>query len=98
MNANTFNIEEFGLKKTESKELILNLLSQQIAHYKKQNLIAWEKNHSLSDEEMKERIAALQEKKNEIEAFFNDCPSCEMDLAISFEVKVKQPALERAYA
>lgn len=98
MNTHTFNIEELGLAKNESKQLILNLLSQQIAYYKKQNLISWEKNHSLSEENMNEKIAVLQAKKNEIESFFNECPSCEVDLGISFEVKVHAKELETAYA
>lgn len=93
------NIEEFGLKKNESHEMILHLLSQQIAHYKKQHLTAWERNHSLSDESTQQKIAALQAKKAEIDAFFNECsPSHEMDIQISIDVKVKQEVLTTEYA
>ena len=99
MKANTVNIEELGLERNKSKELILNLLNQQIAYYKLQHLTAWEKNHSLSDTTTNEKISALQRKKEEIEGFFNECSTAnEMDITISVDVRVKQEVMETAYA
>jgi hypothetical protein len=99
MATNTFNIEESGLEKNASKEMILNLLNQQIAHYKLQHLKSWEKNHSLSSKSTNEIIEALRSQKEDIEAFFKDCAANQsFDVNISIEVKVKQDVLETAYA
>ena len=99
MTTNTFNIEESGLAKHASKEMILNLLDQQIAHYKLQHLKSWEKNHSLSVKSTNEIIEALRSQKEEIEIFFSDYATDQaFDINISIEVKVKQEVLKTAYA
>lgn len=100
MKTNKFNIEECGLAKSESKDLIFKILNNQIRNCKAQYFSEWERDHSTTSEVTDAKIAALKEKKREIEAFFQDCSENEscMDVNISIELKVKEKVLESTYA
>ena len=100
MKTTKLRIEEGGLKKNDSKDLIFNMINQQINHYKLGFLSQWEKNHSTSIQHKENKINELRSKKQEIEAFFNewnsDNPS--LDISLSIEVKVMEKVPEALMA
>lgn len=96
MKIGKLKIEEFGLQKTESKELILNILNSQINDYKVRQFSSWLKNQSHPSELTERKIEELKSKRNDVETFFGNCfndPT--MDITISIEVKVKDETVEK---
>lgn len=98
MTTKTININEFDLDVFKSKSMILKLIDDQINNYNLQFLREWERNHSTSSEEKKTKIKALEAKKTEIQALFDECEANNtiVDFNISIDVKMKSPARELA--
>lgn len=98
MKTNKINIEECGLAKRESKDLIFKVLNDQINNCKRAYFSEWERNHSTSPDTMNAKIEALEAKKREIETFFEEYSqnAASMDVNIAIEVKVKEQVLEYA--
>jgi hypothetical protein len=96
MKTNKLTIEECGLQLNESRDLIFKMLNNQIEMCKLNYISEWEKDHSISADIKNQKIEALRAKKEEVAAFFNECAggNPKMDLHISFEFKVKEPARE----
>ncbi|MEZ4936171.1 MAG: hypothetical protein R2799_01105 [Crocinitomicaceae bacterium] len=65
-------IDKLDLSNPTSRKLILNMIDDQIKDYKLQYLINWEKDHSLSSSETKNKIKALETKKEELKQLFSE--------------------------
>lgn len=98
MTTKTININEFDLEIVKSKSMILKLIDDQINNYNLQFLREWERNHSTSSAEKKAKIKALEAKKTEIQALFDECEANNtiVDFNISIDVKMKSPARDLA--
>ena len=95
-------IEENGLNNNGLRELILNMLNEQINHYKVEYLSEWEKDHATSKEFLNAKIEALTAKKEEINKVFADIDlkdaSPKMMLSINLENTSVKHEKELAYA
>ncbi len=98
MTTKTINIIEFDLEVFKSKNMILKLIDDQINNYNLQFLRDWERNHSTSSEVKNAKIKALEAKKTEIQALFDECEANNtlVDFNISIDVKLKTPARDFA--
>lgn len=98
MTTKTISINEFDLEVFKSKNMILKLIDDQINNYNLQFLREWERNHSISSEGKNAKVKALEAKKAEIQALFDECESNNtiVDFNISIDVKMKSPARELA--
>lgn len=87
---------EFDLEVFKSKSMILKLIDDQINNYNIQFLREWERNHTISSADKKAKIKALEAKKAEIKALFEDCEAnnTRVDFNVSIEMAVKTPETE----
>lgn len=100
MKSNKFIIEEIGLKKHESRDMLIKLINDQIKSCKVDYLAQWEKDHSITPDACNKKIEALKAKRREIEGFFEESKfeSPIIDLSVSVELKVLEETRELAYA
>lgn len=95
-------IEENGLNNNGLRELILNILNEQINNYKIAYLAEWEKDHSTSKATLNEKIEVLAAKKEEIKKVFAEVDLKEaapkMTLSINLEDHAPKHEQELAYA
>lgn len=98
MTTKTINMTEFDLEVFKSKSMILKLIDDQINNYNLQFLREWERNHGISSEDKKAKIKALEAKKAEIKALFDNCEAnnTRVDFNISIDLAVKTPERELA--
>jgi hypothetical protein len=91
MTTKTITINEFDLEIFKSKSLILRLIDDHINNCNIQFLQDWEKNHSISSAEKSEKVKALEAKKEEIKALFENCKAKDslVDFNISIDLTVK---------
>jgi hypothetical protein len=89
METTKFIINELGLQKQAAKELILKTINNQINHCKLEYLSQWERDHSTTAESKEKKIEILENKKRELDEYFNEYHSTNshINLNISFEIK-----------
>jgi phosphoribosylamine-glycine ligase len=67
-----------------SKETILKLIDDQINNCKIEYMKAWERDHSTSAEVKDKKIKDLNEKKEEIKAYFKRCEAEMVPVELNF--------------
>ncbi|MFT5778230.1 MAG: hypothetical protein ACI837_001186 [Crocinitomicaceae bacterium] len=100
MESNKFIIEQNGLNKYESKDMLIKLINGQINSCKLDHMSNWERNHSITSEALNKKVEALQAKRSEIEAFFETSKTKHqtIDMCLSIELKVIENAPQFAHA
>ncbi len=100
MKTSKLNIEDLGFQRHESKDLLLKLIDEKIENCKHAYISQWERDHSTTPALTEQKIAALQAKKAEIEAFFATSLSekTEVDVQFSIELNAPEQTRERMYA
>jgi len=92
MNLNEVIIEESGIEKNQSKEIILSLINNQIKKQKFQYRSEWERDHTVSTEKRDQKLKALYEKKAQVEKFFEDLLTSNnsVDITLSIHTNVDE--------
>lgn len=88
MEAKKVVIDDLHMSKEDSKALLLEMISQQINQCKTQYHAKWLKDHTISRDETNKNIARLRAKREEIEKMFDQIPSDDGAVNISFSINV----------
>jgi hypothetical protein len=90
MKLNKLSIGEFGLKRQESKKLIIGMLNNQINNCKLEYISEWERNHLTTPQSKDKKIEILEAKKKDLEIFFNDYKSTNSLLKFDISIEIKE--------
>lgn len=95
--AKTIVIEETDLDIQEGKNMLINLLNNQINNYKLKYLNDWEKNHNISPVDKDQKINQLEKLKNELRDFLAEYnfDDKKLNFTISFDLKFTETVLKR---
>ena len=87
MEATKFMINELGLNKQSSKQSIIKMINDQINHCKLEYFSKWLGDHTFPSEAKDKEIAILENKKRELEVFFNK--NQVLDPTLNFNLSVE---------
>lgn len=90
MGTTSLIINELGLKNKEARELIINTINSQIVNYNLEYLSQWEGDHSTSAESKDKKIEILENKKREVNEYFNKYLSSNSHLNLKLSIEVKE--------
>lgn len=89
MKSQTVNNQTFNLNLNKSKEILLELLQNQINDCKLQSLTEFVQDNTTSNEDTNKKIHELQAKRNELNALFEDKNSKEYTVELNFSINNK---------
>jgi len=93
METKQINITTPSLDLFDSKAMLLNLIDEQIKHYKLNYLRTWEGDHATNQSDNKMKIALLEAQKTELIEFFSKCDSksqtADLSIGINLDVSGK---------
>ena len=82
-------VSEKGIALHKASLLLLKFIENQITAYNEQQLIEWERDHTISQKETEEKMAYLKEQKEKLKFLLNHSnQSDQVDLTLSLGVVV----------
>lgn len=85
----TMNMMEDKFTCSEAKDLICQMIDQQINFYKLQYMSIWEGNHSMTTTHLENKIADLVEQKEEINRLIKHAKEEGYNLSIDSKVEIR---------
>lgn len=89
MKTENKNIEKFNLILNESKEIILELIDNQINDYKLKHLTSWVQDHTIIDDESTQKVEELTKKKKELHSLFEKGDAKDLVVELNFSIDNK---------
>lgn len=93
MRTEKITISEKGISLNKASHLLLKFIENQMKAYNEQQLIEWERDHTISKKETEEKMAHLKEHQEKLKSLLTHSnQSDQVDVTFSLGVVVRSPS------